>query len=262
METKKKKIIIGSIIAIAVILVGTLAILIFNNIKKEKELQEAIKLEQEQAEKEERELREQEEKERQDRLAKLEEGWNDLGDNQQYLNLGSQHLKRTTNGDEVTFEYDLDFIDSFYMINDGWFQGCSKEELAKILSVALVDLPDNATGKEVYDALCDYSESINRDVAITGKGTDIMQDFAEFEPEPTQNNQTSNQSSNKNNGTSGNSSNNSSNSNNSTGNNNSSSDDNQEDNSDEIDLPPGVSGAPEGDPADNQDPNDYGSIFG
>lgn len=197
--SKKKKIIISLIEALAVIAIILVLLNEWGNREHEKML-EATKLEQELEEKALKEQQEQEEKERQERLAKLEEGWNALGENQEYLALGSTHLKRTIEGDYHIFNYDIDFIDSLYMINDGWFQGISREDLGSILAVALVDLPDNATGRQVYDALCNYCENNNRSEVVTGQGVDVLEGLVKNDSSPTSNNQTSN--SNGNNSTS------------------------------------------------------------
>lgn len=218
--SKKKKIIIGLLVALAVIAITLVLLNEWGNREHEKML-EAIKLEQELEAQELREQQEQEEKERQERLAKLEEGWNALGEKQQYLTLGSQYLKRTIEDNYHIFTYNIDFIDSLYMINDGWFQGVSKEDLGSILAVALVDLTDNATGRQVYDALCNYCENNNRSEVVTGQGADVLEGLVKNDSSPTSNNQTSNNnhnSSNKNNNSSNNNS-QQQNSNNSTANN-------------------------------------------
>ena len=214
MENRKKKIIIISSV-IAVIFVSALAILIFNNIKKERELQEAIKLEQELEEKALKEQQEQEEKERQERVVKLEEGWNALGENQEYLALGSDHLKRTINSDETSdFTWSVEFIGALYMINDGVFNGIKKHDLNTFLDIALQDLPDNATGKEVYDAILKATELINVEELKNNIGEDPLAGLIQTDPEPTQSQQQTNQSSsNKNNNSSSSNKNNSSNNN-------------------------------------------------
>ena len=212
MMEKKKKIIIGSIIAVAVILVGTLTTIGFNLVKNE--LQEAIKL-IEQQEKEAKELEEQQEqteKEHQEKLAKWEQGWNTLGDNQQYFTLGTDHLKRTINSDETTtFSWSVEFIGALYMIDDGVFNGIKKNELNMFLGIALQNLPDNATGKEVYDAILKATELFNVDELKSGVGEDPLAGLVQTDPEPTPApTQQSNQSSNKNNNSSSNKNNSSS----------------------------------------------------
>ena len=217
MENRKKKIIIISSV-IAVIFVSALAILIFNNVKKERELQEAIKLEQELEEKALKEQQEQEEKEHQERVAKLEEGWNALGENQEYLALGSEHLKRTIekqgNATLTTFTYTEEFIGTLYMIQDGWFVGINNQELVDALTEALAHIEgDTATGKEVYDALCDYISVVNRSAVISGTGEAPFSESTNntVSQKDNQNQSSNNQSSNKNNNQSSNKNNNSNN---------------------------------------------------
>lgn len=198
----------------------------------------------------------------QSKADKNEAAWETLGENQECLTLGSEHLKRlskTENGKKyVSFDYDVEFIDSLYMINDGWFQGCSKEDLIKILSVALVELPDNATGKEVYDALCNYTTIVNRDAVVTGEGTDVLEGLIQTDPEPNQNNQSSN-----NNNSNANQNNNNKNNNNS--NNSTPSQPSQEEDSESSSSNiPGRNNGPSADedPDDNRIVEDDDEIFG
>ena len=182
-------------------LVSTLAILIFNNIKKEKELQEAFRLEQEQAEKEAQELKKQQEqqkqaeKEHQEKLTKWNTEWNALGDSQQYLALGSEYFYRegeaNLNG-LYSFHITEEFLGTLFTICDGWYNGATVEDLRLVLNSALASLPNNATAQETYDAFMSYTEMVNRDAVITGKGQnpyDIL-----VKKEPTQNTQQSNNS--------------------------------------------------------------------
>lgn len=184
--SKKKIIIISSVIA--VVFLSALAILIFNNVKKERELQEAIKL-IEQQEKEAQELKEQqeqEEKERQEqeKLAEYESKWNALGNGKQYLALGSDHLKRTpkTTGVNASdglydYTYSEEFIGTLFMIADQYFDGASKSDLDTVLNVALNELPDNATDREVYDALIKFTEMfVDKETVIFGLGEPALGD--------------------------------------------------------------------------------------
>ncbi|MBQ8804504.1 MAG: hypothetical protein IJZ53_12800 [Tyzzerella sp.] len=213
---KKKSIMISSITALFIIGIVIVAITTYNN-QKNKEKQEATKIKQEMEAQQDLDQGAELNLDRGEQSSqdKWEDAWAAMNENQECLTLGSTHLKRISEGGGVRYEYSVEFIDSLYLINDGWFQGVSKEDLGSILAVALSDLPDNATGKEVYDALCDYSEVVNRSAAVTGEGTDVLQGLIEFEPEPTQPQQQTNQSSsNKNNNNSSSSNKNNSSSNN------------------------------------------------
>ena len=185
-KSKKKKIIVGSLTAF-VILVGALAIIFINNIKKE--LQEVARIEQEENDKALKEQQEQEEKERQERLAKYETEWSLLEDGQQYLTLGSNYFKRVEKHDNGLYTYKIseEFVGTLYSIVDGFYNGASMEDLSVILNGALASLPDNATGKEVYDAFVDYADTVDRDEVVTGEG-DMPMDVLT----PTTNTQTSN----------------------------------------------------------------------
>jgi len=222
--SKKKIIIISSVIA--VVFLSALAILIFNNVKKERELQEAIKL-IEQQEKEAQELKEQqeqEEKERQEqeKLAEYESKWNALGNGKQYLALGSDHLKRTpkTTGVNASdglydYTYSEEFIGTLFMIADQYFDGASKSDLDTVLNVALNELPDNATDREVYDALIKFTEMfVNKETVIFGLGEPALGNSSNQTASNTTSSNTntnnSNKNSNKNNNSSSSNNNNSS----------------------------------------------------
>ena len=224
--SKKKKIIIGSVVG-AVFLVSALAIGITINIKNEKEAQEVARLEQEQKEKEAQELKkqqeqqEQEEKERQEKLLKWNNEWNALGENQEYLALGSDYFYRegeaNING-SYSFHITEEFLGTLFTICDGWYNGATVEDLRLVLNSALASLPNNATAQQTYEAFVSYTEMVNRDAVITGEGQnpyDIL-----VKNEPTQNTQQStNNNSNSNSNSNGNTTskpNNNSSSNNST----------------------------------------------
>lgn len=220
-NSKKKKIIIGSVVG-AVFLVSALAIGITINIKNEKEAQEVARLEQEKKEKEAQELKkqqeqqEQEEKERQEKLLKWNNEWNALGENQEYLALGSEYFYRegeaNING-SYSFHITEEFLGTLFTICDGWYNGATVEDLRLVLNSALASLPNNATAQETYEAFVSYTEMVNRDAVITGEGQnpyDIL-----VKNEPTQNTQqpnsntTGNGSSNSNKNTNSNSNSNS-----------------------------------------------------
>lgn len=227
MKIKKKIIIILSVIA--VVLVSALAILISNNIKKERELQEAIKL-IEQQEKEAQELKEQqeqEEKERQEqeRLAKLEEGWNALGENQQYLTPNTEHFNVTYNNDNTwKFTYSAEFVRTLLLIENGWFSSASMEDINRIINIAIPLLPENPTGKDLFGKFVEIAQTKDRDTIITGEGEspyDYFSSWGDDTTDTTQSQQTTNnnnQSNTNNNNSSNSNKNNNSNSNSSSDN--------------------------------------------
>lgn len=252
-KSKKKKIIVGSLTAF-VILVGALAIVIFNNIKNE--LQEVARLEQEEKKKEAQELKEQqkqEEKERQEKLAKYETEWSLLEDGKQYLALSSDYLKRVEKHENGLYSYKIseEFVGTLYSIVDGFYNGATMEDLGVILNGALASLPDNATGKEVYDALVDYADTVDRDEVVTGEGTNPMDVLT---PSTNQSNGNSNTNNNSDNNSSTTNSNKNNNSNgNTSSNNNPPADTSDEDYSVEDTLPDGwASNQVEGDPDDHK----------
>lgn len=203
-NSKKKKIIIGSVVG-AVLLVSALAIGLSINIKNEKEAQEVARLEQEQKEKEAQELKEKQEKEEkerqeQERLAKYEMEWSLLEDGQQYLTLGTDYLKRVEKHENGLYSYKIteEFVGTLYSIADGFYNGATMEDLSVILNGALVSLPDNATGKEVYDAFVNYADTVDRSEVVSGEGRNPMEVLT-----PTNNQSSTNNNSSSNGGGTG-----------------------------------------------------------
>lgn len=200
---------------------------------------------------------------------KSDAAWKDMMENQEYLSLGSDYLKRVEKHENGLYSYKIteEFVGTLYSIVDGFYNGATMEDLSVILNGALVSLPDNATGKEVYDAFVNYAETVDRDAVITGEGTDVLQGLIEIEPNTTPNNQTSNN--NNSNNSSSNKNNNTNNNNSQQQNSNNSSNDDSSSNEEDSEGGWGasdgwdVSGAPEGDPDDNAgELPDDATIFG
>ena len=95
-----------------------------------------------------------------------ESQWEALGERQQYLAFGT-HLSRNEN---EGYKYSREFVDTFYMIADGWFSGASDNDLQFILLLALEQLPDTAVGKEVYDKLISITQNYKQEVMVMKGG--------------------------------------------------------------------------------------------
>lgn len=157
---------------------------------------------------------------------KAEAAWAEYSEQQkQYLTLGSDYLKRTPKTTGVNaadglydYTYSNEFVSTLYIIHGEYFNGASKEDLDLILNTALNRLPDNATGEEVFKALGDFTELIDRNIVVSQDGTSPFDITVE---ESTQTNADANSttnnttSSNKNNNSTSNNNSNSSNNNNS-----------------------------------------------
>ena len=210
---------ISSITAIFIIGIIIVAIITYNN-QKNKEKQETTKVKQEMETQQDLDQGAELNLDRGEQSSqdKWEDAWAALNENQEYLALGSEHLKRTIekqgNATLTTITYTEEFIGTLYMIQEGWFIGINNQELVDALTEALAHIEgDTATGKEVYDALCEYISVVNRSAVISGTGEAPFSESTNntVSQKDNQNQSSNNQSINKNNNQSSNKNNNSNN---------------------------------------------------
>ncbi len=238
MNNKHKKILIilGISFGILVIGIASTLIVVNHNRKKAEEkarLEKLEELEQQEAEKQ----RLEEEKEKLEQQARDNE-WANMESSQPYFQLGSEHLNRKQAiPGWYEYTYDEAFIGTLYMIQGGWFNGASAEDLSQILNTALNNLPDNASSKEVYDALVDFASKYPHDRWVTGVGNSPMgEEHNTPQPKPNNNsngNSNNNSNSNNNNSNSGNKKPSNNTGNNNSGNNNSNNNNSSSNNNDD-----------------------------
>lgn len=166
-----------------------------------------------------------------------DEFWKNMESSQPYFQLGSEHLNRKQAiPGWYEYTYDEAFIGTLYMIQGGWFNGASAEDLSQILNTALNNLPDNASSKEVYDALVDFASKYPHDRWVTGVGNSPMgEEHNTPQPKPNNNsngNSNNNSNSNNNNSNSGNKKPSNNTGNNNSGNNNSNNNNSSSNNND------------------------------
>lgn len=152
---------------------------------------------------------------------KAEAAWLELEAQQPYFTPNTEHFNVTYNDDNTwKFTYSAEFVGTLYSIADGWYQGASIEDINRIINIAIPMLPENPTGKDVYDTFMELTEVLGRETVITGQGTSPYDYFSSWGDDTTNTDTTQSQQTTNNNQSN---TNNSSNKNNSNKNNNSNS---------------------------------------
>ena len=165
-KEKRLKIILIVVASLLVIAVGVIIFLLVKNNDNKKEVKDNDKKVEQVVDNE------------IDNKIDNDEEWNALGEKQKYFQLNSEHLKREKVMELFyDYTYDNEFIDTFFMISNGFFNGASKENIVNILNTALNELPDNATARDVFDELSKFAITYSdiKDQWVNGEGTPVKQ---------------------------------------------------------------------------------------